>query len=40
MKEDAFVTEKSRDLDEYLALSNEKSLKFKPTEDIFCGLFM
>jgi hypothetical protein len=40
LKEDVFVTETSRDLDEYLVLSNEKSLKFKSTEDIFRGLIM
>ena len=40
LKEYVFVTETSGDQDGYLALSNEQSLKFKSTEDIFWGLFM
>ncbi len=40
LKEGVFVTETSGDQDGYLALSNEQSLKFKSTEDIFWGFFV
>lgn len=39
LKEDAFATETSGDLDEYLALSNEQTPKLKPTEDNILGPF-
>lgn len=39
LKEDAFPTEISGDLDEYIALSNEELPKFKPTEDNILGPF-
>ena len=39
LKEDAFPTEISGDLDEYLALSNEQTPKLKPTEDNILGPF-
>ncbi len=39
LKEDAFPTQKSGDLDEYLALSKEQLPQLKPTEDNILGPF-